>query len=107
MLGYEEKDFINPALEHLRPEFPGLSLCLPGDTLFARNAGLSLNPASTLKLYTTALAFEQLGPDHRFTTDVYRQGSLSNGTLTGNLILRGGGDPALSRRSLPAPGSTA
>lgn len=36
LLGYEEKDFINPALEQLRPEFPGLSLCQPGDTLFAR-----------------------------------------------------------------------
>lgn len=69
-----------------------------GDTLFTRNAGLSLNPASTLKLYTTALAFEQLGPEHRFTTDVYRHGPLANGTLSGHLILRGGGDPALSRR---------
>lgn len=36
LLGYEEKDFLNPALEHLQPDFPGLSLCLPGDTLFAR-----------------------------------------------------------------------
>jgi len=36
LLGYEEKDFLNPALEHLQREFPGLSLCLPGDTLFAR-----------------------------------------------------------------------
>jgi 4-hydroxythreonine-4-phosphate dehydrogenase len=36
LLGYEEKDFLNPALAQLQPEFPGLSLCLPGDTLFAR-----------------------------------------------------------------------
>ena len=36
ILGYEEKDFIDPALDHMRPEFPGLSRCLPGDTLFAR-----------------------------------------------------------------------
>lgn len=36
LLGYEEKDFINPALAHLRAEFPGLSTCQPGDTLFAR-----------------------------------------------------------------------
>lgn len=36
LIGLEEKDFINPALEHLRLEFPGLSLCQPGDTLFAR-----------------------------------------------------------------------
>jgi 4-hydroxythreonine-4-phosphate dehydrogenase len=36
LLGYEEKDLLDPVLEHLRNEFPGLSLCLPGDTLFAR-----------------------------------------------------------------------
>ncbi|MBI2815040.1 MAG: 4-hydroxythreonine-4-phosphate dehydrogenase PdxA [Opitutae bacterium] len=36
LLGEEEKDFLNPALEHLRAEFPGLSRCEPGDTLFAR-----------------------------------------------------------------------
>jgi len=76
-----------------------------GDTLFAANAGMSLNPASTMKLYTTALAFEQLGPDHRFTTDVLRHGPLANGTLTGNLILRGGGDPALSRRYFDGDGN--
>lgn len=36
LLGPEEKDFINPALAHLQPNFPGLSLCQSGDTLFAR-----------------------------------------------------------------------
>ncbi len=35
-LGTEERDFLNPALTTLRQEFPGLSLCQPGDTLFAR-----------------------------------------------------------------------
>lgn len=36
LLGYEERDFLNPALELLQAEFPGLTLCQPGDTLFAR-----------------------------------------------------------------------
>jgi 4-hydroxythreonine-4-phosphate dehydrogenase len=36
LLGYEERDFLNPALAHLQKEFPGLTLCQPGDTLFAR-----------------------------------------------------------------------
>lgn len=76
-----------------------------GDTLFSRNAGASLNPASTFKLYTTALAFDQLGPDHRFSTDIFREGAVSYGTLTGNLILRGGGDPALSRRYFDGDGN--
>ena len=36
LLGYEEKDFIDPALDHLRKDFSGLSSCQPGDTIFAR-----------------------------------------------------------------------
>ncbi|MSU23555.1 MAG: 4-hydroxythreonine-4-phosphate dehydrogenase PdxA [Opitutus sp.] len=36
LIGYEEKDFLNPTLDQLRAEFPGLSQCEPGDTLFAR-----------------------------------------------------------------------
>jgi 4-hydroxythreonine-4-phosphate dehydrogenase len=36
LLGNEERDLIDPTLERLRGDFPGLSLCQPGDTLFAR-----------------------------------------------------------------------
>lgn len=36
LLGYEERDFLDPALDALRVEFPGVSKCEPGDTLFAR-----------------------------------------------------------------------
>jgi 4-hydroxythreonine-4-phosphate dehydrogenase len=36
LIGGEEKDFLNPSLEKMRAEFPGLSTCQPGDTLFAR-----------------------------------------------------------------------
>jgi len=36
ILGHEEIELLNPALEKLRHHFPGLSLCEPGDTLFAR-----------------------------------------------------------------------
>lgn len=36
LLGYEEKDLLDPALAHLRADFPGLSTCQPGDTVFAR-----------------------------------------------------------------------
>jgi 4-hydroxythreonine-4-phosphate dehydrogenase len=36
LLGYEERDFINPTLDQFRAEFPGLSRCEPADTLFAR-----------------------------------------------------------------------
>ncbi|HUR57975.1 MAG TPA: 4-hydroxythreonine-4-phosphate dehydrogenase PdxA [Opitutaceae bacterium] len=36
LIGRDELDRINPALDKLRPQFPGLSRCEPGDTLFAR-----------------------------------------------------------------------
>jgi D-alanyl-D-alanine carboxypeptidase/D-alanyl-D-alanine-endopeptidase (penicillin-binding protein 4) len=58
-----------------------------------------MSPASTMKLFTTVLAYETLGPEYQFRTDVLRAGALSpDGTLYGDLILRGGGDPALSGR---------
>lgn len=36
LIGYEERDLLNPTLEQLRADFPGLSRCEPGDTLFGR-----------------------------------------------------------------------
>jgi D-alanyl-D-alanine carboxypeptidase/D-alanyl-D-alanine-endopeptidase (penicillin-binding protein 4) len=70
-----------------------------GDTLYSYNADDDLQPASNMKLFTTALALDQLGEDHQFNTDVLRDGSLgADGTLHGNLVLRGDGDPGLSRR---------
>lgn len=70
-----------------------------GDTLYSHNPDLSLSPASTMKLFTSALALERLGAEHQFSTDVLRDGPLAaDGTVQGNLILRGDGDPALSNR---------
>lgn len=70
-----------------------------GDTLFSREADELLLPASTMKLYTAALAFERFGPAHQFRTDVLRDGFITaDGTLEGNLYLKGAGDPALGAR---------
>ncbi|MEO6444866.1 MAG: D-alanyl-D-alanine carboxypeptidase/D-alanyl-D-alanine-endopeptidase [Gemmatimonadaceae bacterium] len=70
-----------------------------GDTLFSLNADSMMLPASTLKLYTTALAFERLGPNHQLTTEIARDGAVSaDGTLQGSIYLKGGGDPAMSGR---------
>jgi serine-type D-Ala-D-Ala carboxypeptidase/endopeptidase (penicillin-binding protein 4) len=70
-----------------------------GDTLFAANVGVPLLPASTMKLLTAAIALDRLGPDHQLSTDVLHDGRVdADGTLRGNLYLRGDGDPTLSRR---------
>jgi D-alanyl-D-alanine carboxypeptidase/D-alanyl-D-alanine-endopeptidase (penicillin-binding protein 4) len=73
-----------------------------GDTLFAQNPGMSLLPASTMKVFTSAIAFERFGPDYQFSTDALRDGTVGpDGTLTGNLYLRGDGDPSLSGKFFP------
>ena len=75
-----------------------------GDTLFSSNAGNLMLPASTMKLFTAALAFDTFGPDHQFTTAVLRDGTVGpDGTLAGNLVLCGGGDPGLSSRYYKTP----
>jgi D-alanyl-D-alanine carboxypeptidase/D-alanyl-D-alanine-endopeptidase (penicillin-binding protein 4) len=67
--------------------------------LYLRDADRSLLPASNMKLYTTAAAFDRLGPDFQYTTSLYADGPvLPDGTLDGNLILAGRGDPSLSGR---------
>lgn len=66
-----------------------------GDTLFSRNADAMLAPASTMKLFTSALALDRFGPDGRFETQVLYTGAINGGVLDGDLILRGGGDPSL------------
>ncbi|MDQ8151040.1 MAG: D-alanyl-D-alanine carboxypeptidase, partial [Gemmatimonadota bacterium] len=45
-----------------------------GDTLYDHNGDELLLPASTMKLYTAAIALERLGPEHRFRTQVLRTG---------------------------------
>jgi len=55
-----------------------------------------LNPASVIKLLTTAASLDMLGPGYRWTTEVYYTGKLSNNTLNGDLYFHGKGDPYLT-----------
>jgi D-alanyl-D-alanine carboxypeptidase/D-alanyl-D-alanine-endopeptidase (penicillin-binding protein 4) len=63
------------------------------EALIAHRAGESLNPASVMKLVTTYAGLELLGPAFQWSTDLYTDGVLQDDVLTGNLILKGGGDP--------------
>lgn len=53
------------------------------------------SPASVLKTVTTATALEILGEDYRYPTTLEYDGILENGTLKGNLYIKGSGDPSL------------
>jgi len=59
------------------------------------NADAGMNPASTMKLLTTFAGLDLLGPDFRWKTSAYADVPPTNGTLNGNLYLRGQGDPKL------------
>jgi D-alanyl-D-alanine carboxypeptidase/D-alanyl-D-alanine-endopeptidase (penicillin-binding protein 4) len=66
-----------------------------GKTLYGHDADKLFVPASNAKLYTAALAFSTLG-DAQIGTTLYATTALQpDGTLDGDLILYGGGDPSL------------
>lgn len=67
-----------------------------GRVVLDRGAHRPLLPASTQKLVTAAAALQTWGPDHRFVTRALATGPLlGDGTLDGDLVLVGGGDPVL------------
>ena len=53
------------------------------------------NPASTMKLLTTLVALDILGPAYRWKTDIFALGEIKEGQLAGDLLLKGYGDPFL------------
>lgn len=59
-----------------------------------------LIPASTMKLLTTATALELLGSDFQYSTYLETNGRIEDGTLYGNLYVRGTGDPTLGSQKL-------
>ncbi|MBW9097244.1 D-alanyl-D-alanine carboxypeptidase/D-alanyl-D-alanine-endopeptidase [bacterium M00.F.Ca.ET.228.01.1.1] len=64
--------------------------------IVALNAGKPMMPASTMKLVTTYAGLSILGPDYRWRTSAYADGTLDgNGVLHGNLYIQGTGDPKL------------
>ncbi|HXR95873.1 MAG TPA: D-alanyl-D-alanine carboxypeptidase/D-alanyl-D-alanine-endopeptidase [Rhizomicrobium sp.] len=73
-----------------------------GKVVFAMNGQRLFTPGSTTKLFTEGTALYLLGPDYRFHTPLYRTGKIdAKGTLDGDLILVGSGDPNLSDRLQP------
>ncbi len=79
----------------------------PAVSIFVQEAGAdqpvlavgetrAFNPASTIKLLTTFAALDQLGPAYQWITEAYAAAPLQGDVLTGDLILRGSGDPRLT-----------
>jgi len=67
-----------------------------GRALYARNADNLFTPASNMKIYTTAVALDLLGADHKWRTSVYADAEPdAAGAIAGDLVLYGRGAPDL------------
>jgi serine-type D-Ala-D-Ala carboxypeptidase/endopeptidase (penicillin-binding protein 4) len=67
-----------------------------GRVMLAHNPDTPRSPASTIKTVTTFAALELLGPAYTWHTRALTRGPLDGGTLEGDLILQGGGDPYMT-----------
>ena len=75
-----------------------LAMTQAGDTIASWNSGLRMMPASNMKLITTGAAMHRLGPDFKFETRLAYSGTVSGGTLDGDLYIIGGGDPTIASK---------
>jgi D-alanyl-D-alanine carboxypeptidase/D-alanyl-D-alanine-endopeptidase (penicillin-binding protein 4) len=85
------------------PEDALAAIALPLTTRWARpwqyRAAQPMQPGSTMKLVTTVVALDRLGPNHRGRTELLAAGPLDGEVLAGDFVLKGGADPDLD---LPA-----
>ena len=68
------------------------------ERLYARAPDVLLTPASTMKLVTLAAIAERLGWEDRFETTLLSAAPIRDGTLLGDLVIRGTGDPTINAR---------
>jgi D-alanyl-D-alanine carboxypeptidase/D-alanyl-D-alanine-endopeptidase (penicillin-binding protein 4) len=69
-----------------------------GTVIFEQDANKFVRPASNMKLYTVAAAFDRLTPDYRFITSAYAKEKVDDGKIQGDLIIYGRGDPSIAAR---------
>ncbi len=91
-----------------RPEFAASHVAVKvasldtGRVLFEQDARKWMQPASNMKLFTVAAAFDRLTPEYRFTTSVYAPARPdAAGTVRGDLVVYGRGDPSFAVRFNP------
>jgi D-alanyl-D-alanine carboxypeptidase/D-alanyl-D-alanine-endopeptidase (penicillin-binding protein 4) len=87
----------DPAVDHANWAVLVRSLS-DGATVFSLNAHKFLVPASNQKVLTSAAAAERLGWDYRYTTRILATGPIKGGTLEGDLVVVGNGDPSINPR---------
>lgn len=70
-----------------------------GAVIFEQDSRKFIRPASNMKIYTVATAFDKLTPDYRFITSVYaNEKPDDDGKVKGDLVIYGRGDPSIAAR---------
>jgi D-alanyl-D-alanine carboxypeptidase/D-alanyl-D-alanine-endopeptidase (penicillin-binding protein 4) len=92
-------DIVRPKLDVVQPDLQSMLYSsegvlvetLDGKSVLSQSADVGFNPASAVKLATALAALKNYGPDHRFDTAFWTNGTFdkSTGTITGNLIVSG------------------
>ncbi|MGD9529233.1 D-alanyl-D-alanine carboxypeptidase/D-alanyl-D-alanine endopeptidase [Pseudonocardia sp.] len=72
-----------------------------GEVLVSQNPVSMFDAGSTMKTFAVSAALDRYGSDYVFRTPVYRAGTQSGDTLTGNLVLVGSGDLSFGLRKEP------
>ena len=85
-----------PGMESARLGVALLRLAPNPEVVLDVDGKKSFIPASTTKLLTTMVALDTLGPEYTFETQIAHTGTVADGTLDGDLIVRGSGDPTLA-----------
>jgi serine-type D-Ala-D-Ala carboxypeptidase/endopeptidase (penicillin-binding protein 4) len=90
---------VKSALQRARVPEEALSVVIQeagsARSVLALNSRAPVNPASVVKLVTTYAALDQLGPAWTWSTPVWLHGTVRDGVLDGNLVIKGQGDPKL------------
>jgi serine-type D-Ala-D-Ala carboxypeptidase/endopeptidase (penicillin-binding protein 4) len=71
-----------------------------GKILYQQNADQLLIPASVSKLMTAAVTLSKYGPHRTFQTQIFHTGSVRAGTIEGDLVIVGVGDPLILNEKL-------
>lgn len=80
------------------------SISVDGNPVGSYNDSIPVLPASSQKIIVGEVALEVIGPDSRFTTRVVTDPIDESGTVQGDLVIVGGGDPLLSSDWYPTSG---
>ena len=104
---YAISDHINDYIDKILVSYniPSKSLSLyiknldSDELLLTLNIDEPRNPASVIKVLTTYAGLELLGQNYKWQTKFYISGNIKEETLHGDLIIKGGGDPFLTKEN--------